>query len=260
MKKPEILRFYHLFLLWCVFDGKAFHSFTKGLERPYDKRLTDLMVYTTKRLVEETCALIGYTQSDEISLLYYSGDYNSEIFMGGRLSKMISILASMTTAFFNEQLPIFLPEKTGKGPAFFDCRVWNVPTKTEAVNTFIWREQDAIRNSIQMAGQYQFSHNQLMNKSCDEIQEMLFQERGINWNNYPTFFKRGTYIRRREVRTPFTPEEITQLPPLHNARKNPSLVVVRHVVEQIELPVLTQIINREGVIFEGQEPITAKAE
>lgn len=240
-------------------DGKSFHTFTKGLERPYDKNLSELMVATTKYLVEETNAKMGYTQSDEISLVFYSNDMKSEIFMGGRSSKMISILSAMATAFFNNNLINFLPNKVGVGSMpLFDCRVWNVPTKTEAVNCLIWRELDSTRNSIQMAGQSVFSHKELMNKSCDNIQEMLFQVHNINWNDYPAWAKRGTYVQRREISKPFTSEEIEKLPPLHNARKNPDLITVRHEVGIIDMPIFTTIVNREGVIFDGEEPITKK--
>ena len=135
-----------------------------------------------------------------------------------------------------------------------------MPNKTEAVNVLIWRELDATRNSISMAAQSQFSHNQLMKKSCNEMQEMLFQEKNINWNDYPDFFKRGTYIRRKEVSTPFTAEEIEKLPLKHNARTNPGLVVVRHVVDSISLPPLTKISNREDVVFNGAEPMLYKDE
>jgi tRNA(His) 5'-end guanylyltransferase len=238
-------------------DGKAFHTFTQGLPRPYDKRLSDLMTLTTTFLVDYTNACIGYTQSDEITLVWLSENYGTEIFMGGRSSKMISLLSAVTTAIFNRNLAAFLPEKENKLP-LFDCRVWNVPTKTEACNALVWREQDATRNSVQMAGQSCFSHAQLMNKSCDEIQEMLWQQKQINWNDYPVFFKRGTYVQRREISTPFTAEELEKLPPLHNARKNPNLVVTRHEVRTIELPVFTQIVNREAVVFDGADPQTAK--
>jgi tRNA(His) guanylyltransferase len=240
----------------CRLDGKNFHNFTKGLERPYDKRLSDLMVKTTKYLVEETNALIGYTQSDEITLLWMQAP-KVEMFMGGKVYKIVSILSAMASVYFNSYLPAYLPEKVGKSP-LFDCRIWNLPTKEEAVNALIWREQDAVRNSIQMAGQHQFSHKQLQNKSCDEIQEMLFQEADINWNDYPDFFRRGTYIRSVRYEKPFTTEEIESLPEKHAARSNPDLVIERRIVEQIEMPILTKVINRVGVIFNGEEPTVIK--
>jgi tRNA(His) 5'-end guanylyltransferase len=132
---------FHKFLLSLRLDGKGFSKFTKGLKRPYDERLSNLMVETTKYLVKETNANCGYTQSDEITLVWYSDSYESKIYFDGRLFKMISDLASMCSVYFNRQLPNFLPEKVDKMPRF-DCRVFNLPTKEEAVNVFLWHEQD----------------------------------------------------------------------------------------------------------------------
>jgi len=150
-------------------DGKSFHTWTRDLERPYDKRLHDLFVATTKFLVEETQARVGYTQSDEISLMWYSDNVESQVFFDGKIHKMVSVLASMTTGFFNREVPkAFQAKIMGGSPgcligpvyspverslAFFDCRVWQVPTLEEAANVFVWRELDATRNSIQMAAQ-----------------------------------------------------------------------------------------------------------
>jgi hypothetical protein len=115
-------------------DGKAFHTFTKGLERPYDGRLHALMDATTRHLVKESGALVGYTQSDEISLLFYAATPRAEPFLGGRFQKLTSILAAMATAFFNRQLAQALPEKAERLP-IFDCRAWVVPSLEEAANT-----------------------------------------------------------------------------------------------------------------------------
>jgi tRNA(His) 5'-end guanylyltransferase len=233
-------------------DGKAFHTFTRGLQRPYDQRLSDLMVETTKFLVDETCAKIGYTQSDEITLLWLTSGYNSEIYFDGRIQKLVSVLAAKCSVFFNSKLPSTIPEKAGAYPVF-DCRVWNVPNETEAVNALIWRQNDATRNSISMAAQTHFSHNQLHEKSCDEMQEMLFKEKGINWNNYPTFFKRGTFIKRRKATRTFTVDEIDKLPTKHEARSNPELKVERSEICVVDWPQLTKVANREDIVFSDSE-------
>ena len=234
-------------------DGKAFHSFTKGLQKPYDTDFIDIMTETTKKLVDMTNASIGYTQSDEISLIWLQKNTRQEIFMGGKRSKMISVIASATTAIFNSLISSYLPQKSGI-QALFDCRVWNVINKEEAANYLLWREQDATRNSIQSAGQSVFSHKQLMNKSCDDIQEMLFSEKGINWNDYPSDFKRGTYIQRRCIRKWFTTEELNKLPPLHNAHKNPDLLIERHEIRYLDMPKFSSVTNKTDVIFEGFNP------
>jgi tRNA(His) guanylyltransferase len=235
-------------------DGKCFHSWTKGLERPYCSDLSSLFVKTCQHLMDETNATCGYTQSDEISLAWITDDVKQEIFMGAKLQKMVSVLSSLTTAYFNEQRA-FSSLLNLKPTALFDCRVFEVPTRTEACNHFVWREQDATRNSVQMAARSVFSHKQCDNKNGKELMEMLFQA-GINWNDFPDFFKRGTYVRKLMVERPFTTEEIEKLPARHEARSNPELVVRRTVFSASSLPVLTSIINRELVLFAGHEPIT----
>src|SRR5690606_26266119 len=139
--------------------------------------------------------------------------------LDGRVQKLTSILAAMATAKFNALLPERIPERAGK-LALFDCRVWTVPSREEAANVFLWRERDAIKNSVSMAARHYYSHAQLDHKDASDMQEMLFAK-GVNWNDYPAFFKRGTYVQRRVVHRPFTAEELEALPPLHEARSNP---------------------------------------
>lgn len=235
-------------------DGKAFHSWTRGAVRPYDERIQELFNQTTSFLVEETKACIGYTQSDEISLIFYNyGKPESQIFFNGRVCKLTSVLASMATAKFNLLVPELFPEKTSK-LAFFDCRVWTVPDMTEAVNYLIWREQDATRNSVQMAAQSIFSHKKLQNKNNKELQEMLL-EQGIDWNDYPVRFKRGAYFQRKTIESPFSQEEINDLPKNHNFHTTPGLTVKRSITVNLDLPILSTIKNRNDVIFNGENPI-----
>lgn len=233
-------------------DGKSFHSFTCGLNRPYDERLSNLMRAVTKQLVVFSSAKVGYTQSDEITLILQSDDIESQVFFDGSIFKTISVLASFATAAFNKSLAEYLPEKASQMP-LFDCRAWNVPSKVEAVNCLIWREQDAVKNSISMAAQSYFSHNQLMNKTGSDKQEMLFSV-GVNWNDYPTFFKRGVYFQRRKILRSFTPNEIEKLPLKHQARSNPNLQIKRTEIVQLGIQ-LSKVTNRCEVIFEGQEPV-----
>lgn len=234
-------------------DGKGFSKFTKGLKRPYDKRLSDLMVETTKYLVKETNANCGYTQSDEITLVFYTDKIESSIYFNGRLFKMIGDLAAMASVYFNKELSKYLPEKSEKMPRF-DARVYNVPNLDEAVNSFIWREMDATKNSITMAASEYYSHKELHSKNGSEKQEMLF-EKGINWNDYPSFFKRGTYVQRKRVLIPFTKEEIDKLPKSHNARKDPNLLIERWVIDAIKMPPILKVDNRIDVIINGDDPI-----
>jgi len=233
-------------------DGKGFSKFTKGLKRPYDERLSNLMIETTKYLVKETNANCGYTQSDEITLMWYSDSHESKIYFDGRLFKMISDLASMGSVFFNSKLAEYLPDKKDKMPRF-DCRVWNVPNVDEAVNTFYWREKDATKNSITMAASEYYSHNFLMGKNGSEKQELLFQK-GINWGeDYCTHFKRGTYIQRKIKTGVLSKEEQYLLSEKHNARKDPNFTFERKVVVELELPPLSKVKNKVDVIIYGKD-------
>lgn len=190
-------------------DGKAFHTFTIGFQKPFDEVLIKSMQKTMKYLCEniQGCVL-GYTQSDEITLILV--DYknlNSAAWFDYEVQKMCSIAASMATMAFNkffaEEVDIYNSNPNNSGiqanwyitaklkGAMFDARVFNIP-KEEVTNLIYWRQLDATRNSIQMVGQANFSHKELQNKSCNMIQDMLMTEKGINWNNYPTHQKRGS--------------------------------------------------------------------
>ena len=192
-------------------DGKAFHTFTRGFKRPYDELFHQAMNNTLKYLCEniQGCK-IGYTQSDEITLLLTDYDtVTTEAFFDYNVQKVCSIAASMATLMFNKYFRIAINEffsgKTlsddlgdyhttmsvarDKG-AMFDARCFNVP-KEEVTNCFIWRQQDATRNAIQMLGQANFSHSDLQGRSCSDIQDMLMLQKDINFNDMPVAFKRG---------------------------------------------------------------------
>ncbi len=191
-------------------DGKAFHSFTKGFQKPFDMILMKTMWDTAIYLCENVmgCKVV-YTQSDEITLLLTDYDnLNTQAWFDKNIQKMCSISASMATLAFNQYffsnvmdswddgvITLEEREKYQKkyNAALFDSRVYCIP-KEEVCNAFIWRQQDATRNAIQMVGQANFSHKQLQNKSCNQIQEMLFQEKGINFNDIPIYQKRGACI------------------------------------------------------------------
>lgn len=234
-------------------DGRSFHTFTKGLNRPFDKNLSDCMIKTTEFLVNETGACMGYTQSDEITLAWYNENPDSQIWFDGKVQKMVSQLAAQATLSFYREVVKRLPDYADKLPSF-DARVWNVPSKSEGANAFLWRELDAIKNSVSMAANEHFSNKELHGKHSDHKLWML-KSAGIDWNDYPTHFKRGTYVQRRTVLTKFSTEEIDRLPAKHAARSNPDLVVERSVVDIVELPLLQNISNGEEVIFSGDEPL-----
>jgi tRNA(His) 5'-end guanylyltransferase len=177
-------------------DGRGFSRFTKGMERPYDAAMSDAMTEVTKYLVENSGALTGYCQSDEISLCWKQEDYKSEIFFGGKIQKMVSTLAAMATAKFVAIALKEWPEKCTKALPTFDCRVFQLPNDEELANTFLWRVNDATKNSVSMAASSVSSHKELQGKGRADRLDMLL-EKGINWNEYPRFFKEGTFVKRR---------------------------------------------------------------
>jgi tRNA(His) 5'-end guanylyltransferase len=178
-------------------DGKAFHTFTRGMPRPYHRPFHECMWTAARYLCEhiQGCQL-AYVQSDEITLLLLDTmSLEAEGWFGYEVQKMASIAAAMCTAAFNKALfsSTGFPDIDGPPMAAFDARVWNVP-KEEVTNAFLWRQQDATRNAIQMVGQSKFSHKELHGVSCAQIQEKLFQEHGINFNDLPVPQKRGVCV------------------------------------------------------------------
>lgn len=202
-------------------DGKAFHTFTRGFEKPFDTLLVNVMQQTTKKLCEniQNC-VFGYTQSDEITLILVDyKDINTATWFNYEVQKLCSISASMATLYFNKffkqsvekfDINSIIQEKevdnykllnsykralnTG---AMFDSRCFNIP-KEEVCNLIYWRQLDATRNSIQMVGQANFSHKELQGLTCNKIQDKLITETDINWNNYPTYLKRGTSCLKKD--------------------------------------------------------------
>lgn len=234
-------------------DGNNFHNWTVGLNRPFDERLTDLMVETTKFLVEETNAVVGYTQSDEITLILYTSNKKSALYGDGKKQKILSKLTAKLVNFFNEKRKELLPEHDKT--AVFDCRIYQTPTLADAVGQLIWRENDATKNSISMLAQSLFSHDSLQNLDGSKMQDKMMLEKGVNWNDLPVKFKRGSYVKRMTVDCPFDTNDWENLPPKHKARLNPELSVKRNIVTQIEYPILTKIDNKVGVIFNNEAPV-----
>ena len=210
-------------------DGKAFHTFTRGFKKPFDEILVKSMQETMKYLCEniQGCVL-GYTQSDEITLVLI--DYkrlDSCAWFDYNIQKMASIAASMATMAFNKFFKVAIDEyftsnklvtvltkadldynneltryysvldKAINKGAMFDARCFNIP-KDEVCNCILWRQNDATRNSIEMVGHANFSQKQLHQKSCNEIQDMLMVQCGINWNDFPVNLKRGSCCIREQ--------------------------------------------------------------
>lgn len=194
-------------------DGRAFHTFAKGFQKPFDEILMESMQETMQYLCENIQGCVfGYTQSDEITLILV--DYKnltSAAWFDYEVQKICSIAASMATMAFNKYFydNVFMYNATAaidlsnkeypfkkvyskaveKG-AMFDARCFNIP-KEEVANLIYWRQLDAMRNSVQAVGQANFSHKELQGKSCENIKEML-KEKGANWDNFPLECQRGS--------------------------------------------------------------------
>lgn len=225
-------------------DGRAFSSFTRGMARPFDMRMTTAMVETTKYLVHATHALIGYTQSDEISLVWKAEAPESDILFSGKLQKMCSVLASMAAAKFITAIPEFaarLPH--------FDCRVFQLPSEDEAANVFLWRAMDARKNAVSMVAQSLFSPKQLHGKHQRDMLAMI-AEAGENFDSIPVCHRRGSFVRRELVNRLLTDEEMARIPQAHR----PAGPVVRSNYEVIDMPPFNEVSNRVAVIFAGASP------
>ncbi|NJO65680.1 MAG: hypothetical protein HC836_48680 [Richelia sp. RM2_1_2] len=253
MKAYEVVesgrKFMPLLPVYARIDGRSFSNFTKGMDRPYDTKMSRAMIETTKYLVDQTDAKIGYTQSDEISLAWFSDDIDSQIFFDGRIMKMTSILAATASVKFLTLMQELFPERIDNVLPVFDCRVFQLPTKMEAVNVFVWRERDATKNAVSMAARALYSHADLFGKNSNEMQEMMWQ-RGVNFNDYPAFFKRGTFIQRRRVFRELSADELAKIP----EERRPTGPVLRSEIREIDMPPFTKVLNREAVVFDGADP------
>ena len=177
-------------------DGKAFHTLTRGMEKPFDQTFIDCMVAATKALCDKIQGVqFAYVYSDEISLVlhdYY--DEKTDSWFDSRIQKMTSVSASIaTTAFLLEFLKSKYAERAEK--VSFDSRVFNLPYH-EVVNYLIWRQNDCTRNSIQSLAQAHFGQKKLHGLKTGQLQDLLVLEKNINWNDLPATLKRGTVVVR----------------------------------------------------------------
>jgi tRNA(His) 5'-end guanylyltransferase len=192
-------------------DGRAFHTYLKNAQRPFDEDFVVSMQRTGVALCEEMSgAVFAYGQSDEISIVLYDfAATTSQPWLGGNVQKLASVAASIATANFciEERMaadpPGFYqgsrmipPRIPGLLPTF-DGRVYTIPDPVEVANYFVWRQQDAIRNSVSMAASAHFSEKELDGKSWGQRQDMLFTQKGVNWNAYRPEFRRGWVVARR---------------------------------------------------------------
>jgi len=248
-------------------DGRSFHTFCRGLEKPYSKAFIETMQETCRFLVEETNACLGYVQSDEISLGW---ENIIKAPFDGRIQKLESNIASLAGAKFVHYIMSHSIENTmnlfnrvEKTIPSFDCRVFNVPNMDELANSFLWRENDAIKNSVSGMALHFYSHRELQNRNTDEKIHMMRMKGHCFYEDTDMDFVRGTYFQRKVYTKELTDEELSKIPSkqLSAMEKNSDgkCVVVRSKVDRLEIPYrLTDIENRNGVLFNNETAVLNK--
>lgn len=238
-------------------DGRAFHTFTRKFQRPFDPHMGTAMQVVTKALVKEFHAEVGYTQSDEITLVW-----REPRLFGGRFQKLTSVLAGYASSIFGRIALTYAKNAAIAWPDIvpcFDCRVFQVPNPETAVDVLAWREYDAVKNSVSMAAQAVYSHKELHGKGRADKMDMLFAK-GINWNDYPVHFKRGIYFKRYNVERLLTPQELEEIPEAHR----PTGPVIRtHILPVRELakyPIRQLGIGAASLIFSPPTMLTQEEE
>lgn len=180
MRMPAIIRL----------DGRAFHTWTKDLEKPFDAEFVQLMAELARHLCKEIPTVqMAYVQSDEISLLLHNYKrHDSQAFFNNEAQKIASVAAGIASAFFTL--------RSGR-LAVFDARVFVLP-EAEVANYFIWRQQDAIRNSINALAQSMYPQAQLQGKDQDGLRDMI-RSGGKEWHSLLETNKKGLVVHRDAI-------------------------------------------------------------
>lgn len=230
-------------------DMRSGHTFTQGFERPYDRVFAECMEYTTQHLCKNIPKVVlGYSQSDEISLVINSEAYSC--FFKGNVEKLVSLSASEATLAFNKRFyeivnenkdnPKFALYQKRLWKATFDSRTFILPNVMEVHNYILWRQQDATKNSISSLAHTLFSIKELKGKKGNDMQDMMMEKYGINWNSYPSEFKRGfCYVKELYKKV---------------GRDNKGMLVdtLRRKWSKIEIPILTKDLEFISDIFGGK--------
>ena len=183
-------------------DGRAFHTFTRGMKRPYDTDFMQCMDEVGLALCQGCAgAEMAFVQSDEVSVLLTDfRKIDTHAWFDGNLQKLCSITASVATAAFNMAIRHRNWDHVKKevfATALFDSRVFIIPDPIEVDNYFRWRQKDAERNSVSMLAQAHASQNKLHGKNR-AAQHDIIHEAGDNWNDHPADFKRGRAVVYRD--------------------------------------------------------------
>ena len=238
-------------------DMRAGHSFCRGLEKPFDDNYSKTMQETTSYLVDKTGAVLGYTQSDEISLVY---EDSTKIPFETRLFKLESVIASMcTTAFVINGIKNGLGDRIVKGMPSFDCRVCNLPNMDEAANMIFWRVRDSIKNSITLLALEYFSNKELHKKNSDDKFRMLWERFHVDYGTkLCEGYRYGFFFRRELYQKKLSPVELAKIPEKNLPEKSEdgNYYVTRSHVVNFEIMYLPEKIkNRTDVFFNRAAPI-----
>jgi len=239
-------------------DGRAFHTFCRGLQKPFDMDFCHVMQETCRYLVEKFGAAVGYVQSDEISLGWLSTE---KVPFETRLFKLQSVLASAaTTAFILAGLKTPMADRIRKMMPTFDCRVCQMPDESELANMFLWREMDCVKNAITLVALSKFSTKQIHQKNGDDKVAML-KTVGVDfYEDISPELRRGTYFRRELYQMELTPEQLARIPESQRPQDGagPISVTRSHIVSfDIGMPLL-EVANKPGVLFNNEAAINKK--
>lgn len=258
-------------------DGKCFSSWTRGLDKPFDQRLMDAFDAVTQGLVKVSGARLAHTYSDEISLLLYVDNHESQIYCQGKPQKLITVLASTLTLLFQSATNGWRKDRRTHGadfcdvaaapmgmpPAYFDARAFALPSLDEAANYFRWRELDAIRNSVSSLAQSYFSPTWLKGMSGDQMKTELRKitaaqeslpagkvEPITTWESLSPRETRGQYVARRKVFKELDAETLVRIDEGHR----PDGPIERHEVQLLDMPPWATLTNPAEVLL-GAVPI-----
>lgn len=233
--------------IYARLDGHSFSKFTKPFKYPYDKKLRQVFDEVCKYMIEKYNARLAYHQSDEISLLFFDGEYdeygnlvqplNRDFLFGGKIQKLTSLLAAAVTSKFITTALRIMPEHSGhilQNSPEFDCRIFQVPNIMEAINQFVWRERDCNKNSVSMLARSLYSHTELKGKKRNDMLDMIVKK-GDNWNHWDSAFKRGTYLSKIQ----YEKEDGN----------------VRNKIVIMEVPPITKVLNKIGTLMFNETPI-----
>ena len=234
-------------------DLRAGHTFCRSLDKPFDNDFVSVMQKTCAHLVEETNAVVGFVESDEVSLAWLEP---SKVPFETRLFKLESVLAAMaTSAFTLYGLETKLGDRIKKMMPHFDCRVCQLPTLDELANMFLWRQQDCVKNSITMVALSKFSHNQLQGKNSIDKINMLVDVGLDYYRDIPEHLRLGSFFRREIYFKTLTDEEIAKIPTKQrNIDDNGKMTAIRsHVVQFHPKYPLQDTKNKVGVLFNYED-------